>query len=159
TVHCVPAQKRALSVGVNTLGRTELLPENLGSLTAAVEGHVHKLLVNLGDRVKAGQPLVELDPTVAKTALADKHATLDSLKAALVLLESKPRPEEVRAAELAVEQGKLSVEHAQAVIERYRPLAARQEVSPQVFADAEHALKLALVQRDTAQAQLKVLNL
>lgn len=159
TVHCVPAQKQALSVSVSTLGRTELLPENLGALTATVEGHVHKLLVNLGDRVKAGQPLVQLDLTVAKTALAEKQATLDSLKAALVLLASKPRPEEVRAAELAVEQGKLSVEHAQSVIERYRPLAARNEVSRQVFADAQHTLKLDLVQRDTAQAQLKVLNL
>jgi RND family efflux transporter MFP subunit len=159
TVQCVPAQKQALSVNVNTLGRTELLPENLGSLTATVEGHVHKLLVNLGDTVKAGQPVVQLDLTVAETALAEKQATLDSLKAALVLLESRPRPEEVRAAELAVEQGKLAVEHAQSVIERYRPLAARQEVSPQVFADAEHTLKLDLVQRDTAQAQLKVLNL
>jgi multidrug efflux pump subunit AcrA (membrane-fusion protein) len=159
TVHCVPVQKQALSVTVNTLGRTELLPENFGSLTATVEGHVHKLLVNLGDNVKAGQPVVQLDLTVALTALAEKQATLDSLKAALVLLESRPRPEEVRAAELAVEQGKLAVEHAQAVIERYRPLAARQEVSPQIFADAEHTLKLDLVQRDTALAQLKVLNL
>ena len=41
TVQCVPAQKRALSVTVDSLGRTELLPENLGSLTATVEGHVH----------------------------------------------------------------------------------------------------------------------
>src|SRR5580658_10925031 len=34
TVHCVPAQKQSLSVTVDSLGRTELLPENLGSLTA-----------------------------------------------------------------------------------------------------------------------------
>lgn len=159
TVHCVTAQKQALSVNVNTLGRTELLPENLGSLTATVEGHVHKLLVKLGDTVKAGDPLVQLDLTVPETALAEKQAALDSLKAALVLLESRPRPEEVRAAELAVEQGELAVEHDKAVIERYRPMVGPREISPQVFADAEHALKLALVQRDTAKAQLKVLNL
>jgi RND family efflux transporter MFP subunit len=159
TVHCAPAQKRSLSVTVDSLGRTELLPENLGSLTATVEGHVHKLLVNLGDSVKAGQPIVELDTTVAKTALAEKQATLDSLKAALVLLQSRPRPEEVRAAELAVEQGKLAVEHAQAVVERLRPLAARQEVPPPQFADAEHLLKLDGVQLSTAEAQLKVLYL
>jgi RND family efflux transporter MFP subunit len=159
TVQCVPAQKRSLSITVDSLGRTELLPESLGSLTATVEGHVHKLLVNLGDSVKAGQPIVELDTTVAKTALAEKQATLDSLKAALVLLQSRPRPEELRAAELAVEQGKLAVEHAQAVVERLRPLAGRQEVSPQQFADAEHVLKLDGVQRDTAEAQLKMLNL
>jgi HlyD family secretion protein len=159
TVHCEPAQKRALSVTVDSLGRTELLPENLGSLTATVEGHVHKLLASVGDTVKAGQPIVELDTTVARTALDEKVATLESLKAALVLLISKPRAEECRAAELAVAQGEASVEHAQAVVERLRPLAARQEVSPQQFADAQQVLKQAGLQRDTAKAQLVLLKL
>ncbi len=161
TVQCVPAQKRALAVTVDSLGRTELLPENLGSLTATVEGHVHRLLVNLGDTVKAEQPIVELDTTVSRTALAEKVATLDSLKAALVLLESKPRVEECRAAELAVAQGEVAVEHAQSVVDRLRPLAARQpaEVSPQVFADAQQLLKQAGLQRETAKAQLILLKL
>jgi len=159
TVQCAPAQKRALSVTVDSLGRTELLPENLGSLTATVEGHVHRLLVNLGDTVKAEQPIVELDTTVSRTALAEKVATLDSLKAALVLLESKPRVEECRAAELAVAQGEVAVEHAQSVVDRLRPLAARQEVSPQQFADAQQVLKQAGLQRETAKAQLVLLKL
>src|ERR1700722_4130668 len=42
TVQCAPAQKRALAVTVDSLGRPELLPENLGSLTRTVEGHVHR---------------------------------------------------------------------------------------------------------------------
>ena len=161
TVQCVPAQKRALAVTVDSLGRTELLPENLGSLTATVEGHVHRLLVNLGDTVKAEQPIVELDTTVSRTALAEKVATLDSLKAALVLLESKPRVEECRAAELAVAQGEVAVEYAQSVVDRLRPLAARQpaEVSPQLFADAQQLLKQAGLQRETAKAQLILLKL
>ena len=159
TVRCVPAQKRTLAVTVDGLGRTELLPESLGSLTATVEGHVHKLLVHLGDSVTVGQPIVELDTTVARTALAEKLANRDSLKAALQLLESHPRPEECRAAELAVEQAKLAGDHAQAVVERLRPLAARQEVSPQQFADAEQALKQARLQGATTEAQLKLLKL
>jgi len=81
------------------------------------------------------------------------------LKAALQLLESHPRPEECRAAELAVEQAKLAGDHAQAVVERLRPLAARQEVSPQQFADAEQALKQARLQGATTEAQLKLLKL
>ncbi|HUE13816.1 MAG TPA: efflux RND transporter periplasmic adaptor subunit [Planctomycetaceae bacterium] len=159
TVRCVPAQKRSLAVTVDSLGRTELLPESLGSLTATVEGHVHKLLVNLGDSVTAGQPIVELDTTVARTALAEKLANRDSLQAALRLLESHPRPEECRAAELAVEQAELGLEHAQAIVERLRPLAARQEVSPQQFADAQHTLKQDGLLRATAEAQLKLLKL
>jgi RND family efflux transporter MFP subunit len=159
TVRCVPAQKRALAVTVDGLGRTEPLPEGLGSLTATVEGHVHKLLVKLGDFVTAEQPIVELDTTVARTALAEKLANRDSLKAALALLVSPPRPEECRAAELAIEQAEAGVEHAQAVVERLRPLVSRREVSPQQFSDAEHTLKTDRLLRDTATAQLKLLKL
>ncbi len=92
-VRCVPARRRAFEITVDGLGRTEPLPASVGSLTAAVEGHVHKLLVKLGDTVKSGQAIVQLDLTVAQATLAEKTANRDSLVAALKLLESLPRPE------------------------------------------------------------------
>jgi HlyD family secretion protein len=159
TVRCVPAQKRAFAVTVDGLGKTEALPESLGPLTAVVEGHVHKLLVNLGDLVAAGQPIIELDTTIARTLLAEKIANRDSLKAALRLLTSKPRDAECRVAELAIEQAKVAIDRARAVVDHLKPLIARQEVSPQQFFDAEQALKQAQLLRDTAVAQLKLLKL
>jgi RND family efflux transporter MFP subunit len=156
-VRCVAARRLPFVVTVDGLGRTEPLPECVGSLTAVVEGHVHELLVKLGDKVKADQPILQLDPTVASATLAEKKANRDSLVAARKLLESLPRPEERRAAELAVEQGKISVEHDQAQVDSLRPLLAHSDVSHKTFHDAEVLLKQAQVQLQTAEAQLKLM--
>jgi multidrug efflux pump subunit AcrA (membrane-fusion protein) len=157
SVRCVTARRLPFSVTVEGLGRTEPLPECVGSLTAAVEGHVHELLVKLGDTVKAGQPILRLDPTVAQATLAEKEANRDSLIAALKLLESLPRPEERRAAELAVEQGQISVAHDQAQVDALRPLLSQSDISHKQFHDAEVLLKQAQVQLETARAQLKLM--
>ncbi len=156
-VRCVTARRLPFAVTVDGLGRTEPLPECVGSLTAAVEGHVHQLFVKLGDRVKAGQPILQLDPTVAKAALAEKEANRDSLIAALKLLQSLPRPEERRAAELAVETATIAVEHDETQVDTLRPLLKSNDVSQKVFHDAEVALKQAKVQLETAKAQLKLM--
>jgi multidrug efflux pump subunit AcrA (membrane-fusion protein) len=156
-VRCVTVRRLPFAITVEGLGRTEPLPECVGSLTATVEGHVHELLVRLGDTVKAGQPILQLDPTVANATLAEKVANRDSLVAALKLLESLPRPEERRAAELAVEQGKISVEHDQLQVDSLRALLSHNDVSSKQFHDAEVLLKQAKVQLQTAEAQLKLL--
>src|SRR3984957_162268 len=131
-VRCVTVRRLPFAITVEGLGRTEPLPECVGSLTAAVEGHVHELLVKIGDAVKLGQPILQLDPTVAKATLAEKQANKDSLVATRKLLESLPRPEERRAAELAVEQAKISVEHDELQVENLRKLLATKDVSEKV---------------------------
>jgi RND family efflux transporter MFP subunit len=156
-VRCVTARRLPFAITVEGLGRTEPLPECVGSLTAAVEGHVHELLVRIGDTVKAHQPILQLDPTVAKATLAEKEANKDSLVAARKLLESLPRPEERRAAELAVEQAKISVEHDELQVENLRKLLATKDVSEKVLHDEEVLLKQAKVTLQTAEAQLKLL--
>jgi HlyD family secretion protein len=156
-VRCVAARRLPFAITVDGLGRTEPLPECVGSLTAAVEGHVHELLVKIGDAVKLGQPILQLDPTVAKATLAEKQANKDSLVAARKLLESLPRPEERRAAELAVEQAKISVEHDELQVENLRKLLATKDVSEKVLHDEEVLLKQAKVTQQTAEAQLKLM--
>ncbi len=156
-VRCVPARRLPFAITVDGLGRTEPLPECVGSLTAAVEGQVYELLVKLGDSVKAGQRILQLDPTVAKATLAEKEANKDSLVAARKLLESLPRPEERRAAELAIEQAKISVEHDELQVENLRKLLATKDVSEKVLHDEEVLLKQAKVTLQTAEAQLKLL--
>ncbi|MGD0044085.1 MAG: HlyD family efflux transporter periplasmic adaptor subunit [Isosphaeraceae bacterium] len=123
-------------------------------LTPAVEGHVHELVVKQGETVKKGQPIVELDQTVALADLAEKTATRDGLKASLALLKSLPRREERRSNELAVEQAKVALERAKAAAERLRPLLARREVSEQQVFEAELAVTSARLLQQTAEAQL-----
>ncbi len=139
-VRVEPARRSTLVETVEGLGRSEALPDRLATLTPAVEGHVHALLVKQGETVKKGQPIVELDKAVALADLAEKTATRDGLKAALALLKSLPRPEERRANELAVEQAKVALERAKRVAERLRPLLARHEVSEQQVFEADLAV-------------------
>ena len=122
TVRTEPAKRAAIVEAVEGLGRCEALPDHIATLTPAVEGHVHELLVMQGDPVKKGQPIVELDKAVAQADLAEKTATRDGLKASLALLKSLPRPEERRANELAVEQAKVAVERAKALVESLESL-------------------------------------
>ena len=130
------------------------MPDHLATLTPAVEGHVHKLLVSQGDSVKNGQPIVELDRAVAQADLAEKTATRDGLRASLVLLQSLPRPEERKANELTIEQAKVAVEQAKVAAERLRPLLSRHEVSQEQLFDAERAVKQAVIQQEMAEATL-----
>src|SRR4051794_13728621 len=76
-VRAGPARLGALMESVEGLGRCEALPDHIATLTPAVEGHVHELLVRQGDVVKKGQPIVRLDEAVARADLAEKTATRD----------------------------------------------------------------------------------
>jgi RND family efflux transporter MFP subunit len=152
-----PALLGTLTETVEGLGRCEALPDHIASLTPAIEGHVHDLLVAQGDAVKKGDPIVELDTAVARADLQEKTATRDGLKASLLLLKSIPRPEERRATELTIEQAKVAIEQAREAAVRLRPLLARREVSEQQVFVAEKTLEQALIQRQMAEATLKVM--
>jgi len=157
TVRTEPARLGTLRETVEGMGRCEALPDHIATLTPAVEGHVHKLVVAQGDTVKKGQPIVEFDKAVAKADLAEKTATRDGLKASLALLKSLPRREERRPNELAVEQAKVAVAQAKVALDQLRPLRERREVSEQQLFVAERALEQALIQQQTAEAQLRIM--
>ncbi len=156
TVKTEPARLGSLAESVEGLGRCEALPDHLATLTPAVEGHVHELLIQQGEPVKKGQAIVTLDETTALADLAEKTGTRDSLKAALDLLKAVPRPEDRRGNELAIEQAKVAVERAKRVAERLRPLLERREVSEQQVFDADQAVIAARIQQQTAEAALKL---
>ncbi len=157
TVRVVPARFDRSARVVEGLGRCEALPAHIATLTPAVEGHVHELLVEQGQAVKKGQPIVELNKAVAQADLAEKTASRDGLIAALALLKSIPRPEERRASELAVDQAKVALEQGRVAADRLRPLVSRHEVPEQQVQDAERAVRLAEIQLQTAEATLHVM--
>ena len=156
-VQAEPARKGRLAEVIEGLGRTESIPDHLAILTPAVEGHVHELLAKQGDAVKKGQPIVELDKSVARADLAEKGATRDGLKASLTLLKSLPRPEESKPNELAIEQAKVAVTRARAIADGLRSLLARHEVSEKQVFDTRQAVEQALIQEKTAEATFQAM--
>jgi len=157
TVRTEPARLGTLTETVEGLGRCEALPNHIATLTPAVQGHVHELLVVQGYAVKKGQPIVELDKSVAQADLAEKTATRDGLKASLALLRSLPRPKERRVNELAVEQAKVAVAQAKVAADQTRSLRDRHDVSEQQLFVAEKVLEQATIQQQTAEAQLQMM--
>jgi HlyD family secretion protein len=158
-VYTQPAERRAIAQTVSALGRCEALPDKLALLAPAVEGQVQTLLVQQGQRITAGQPIIQLDSTLAQADMAEQQAARDSLVAALTLLKSLPRVEEQEASKLAIETAAIAVARAQAVVERLQPLKARGEVAEQQMFEAEQAVKEARIQQQAAEAHYSLLML
>jgi len=156
TVQAEPAQRRTIVEAAYGLGQCEALPERRAAITSAVEGRVSEIHARQGAVVKAGQPIVELDPTIGRANLAEKTAARQTLEASLRLLRALPRSEERKSLELAIDQAKAGVEKAESTVRRLRPLRDRKEISAEQMLQAELSLRQAQLQQQTAQTQLNI---
>ena len=152
TVRAEPARKGTMTESIEALGRVEALPDHLATLTPNVEGHVQALLVKQGDSVKKGQPIIELDKSVALADLAEKTATRDGLKASLALLKSLPRPEEQKPLSLAIDTARIALERAERLDTEMKKLQANKLANSQQIFDAEKAVETARIALETAEA-------
>jgi len=155
-VHAAEAQRRAIRQSLSALGCFEALLDRGGVVTPAVEGQVSEILVTQGQRVSAGDPIVQLDARIAEANMIEKEAALDAAEASLELLRALPRPEEQENYKLAIEAAAVAVAKAEAVAEKLRPLAKRGEISQQQMFEAELAVKQARLQQQTAEGLFAV---
>ena len=85
-----------LTAGTSASGR--LLPRQQARLAFATPGHVAQVYVNVGDRVKAGDPLVRLEDDELRRAVAEAEQNLAAQEADLAELLKPPDEEEIAAA-------------------------------------------------------------
>jgi HlyD family secretion protein len=159
TIATRPVETHSIGQTISVLGQCGALPSKRAVLTPVIEGQVTELLVQQGDKVAAGQPIVQLSTTLTQADLAEKQAARDSLVASLEVLKSPPRTQEKRISELAIEQADLAVTRAQALVERLLPLRERNEIPESQLFEAKEALKQAQSQQHTTQVQLDLLVL
>jgi RND family efflux transporter MFP subunit len=100
------------------------LPGTLQALTEApilarADGYLKTRLVDLGDRVRAGQPLAEIDAPELDQQIRQAEAAIDQAQASL------------EQAQAALEQGKSNRDLAQLTADRWKSLAAQGIVSRQ----------------------------
>src|SRR2546423_12065846 len=74
---------------------------NVGS---PVPGVVAKVLCQLGQKVKAGEPVIQLDERLAKSAEEQANAALNQTRASLAALKATPRPDQLQIAQLTVQK-------------------------------------------------------
>lgn len=75
TAEVEPVQRRAL-LEAKVTANGEVRPLNSYNLTSEVAGRVLEIYVREGDAVKAGQPLLKVDPTQLESGLAQDMATM-----------------------------------------------------------------------------------
>lgn len=113
-----------------------LQPVQSVDVGAQVSGQLQKLLVNYGDRVKAGDLLAEIDPTVQQTRVNADEAQLQNLQAQLQL----------RRADAAL---------AKKQFERQSGLLKENATSQDQYDMAENTMKTSAAQILALEAQIK----
>jgi len=106
-------------------------------------GRVQRLLVQEGDRVRAGQLLAELDPVRFQDAVARDRAAVAAQEQVLAKLLAGTRPEEIAEARADLAAAKATLDNAELVWQRQRALAAEHYVPEQSLDNAAAALKSA----------------
>ncbi|MDR7518744.1 MAG: efflux RND transporter periplasmic adaptor subunit [Armatimonadota bacterium] len=161
----VPVEVARVEVG--SVARTV---EVSGSVTAArlaelfprISGRVARVLVTDGDRVAAGQALVELDAADQRAEVAQAEAGAAAAAARLAQLEAGPRPEERQVVFNAVTQAQSQVKVAetqvaltQAALRVAEDHLRRQEQLLREGAIAQAQVDQARLQYDQAKAQFQ----
>jgi HlyD family secretion protein len=141
------AEKRELVQRVVASGRV-LAPARI-QIGSVVVGRVTRVAVEKGDRVKAGQVLVQLDDAESRAALAQARSAVAQAAARLEQVEVVS----AQVTTQAVRQAELRLEQAEVKLARNRTLAEAGSVSRSDLDDALQARDLAASQLATARIQ------
>jgi macrolide-specific efflux system membrane fusion protein len=122
---------------------------------ARVSGKVEKLRANIGDSVRAGQVIAELEKKDLEAIVAQRQAEFELGEAKLAAVESLA-PREIEKAELDVERWKATVTLTTQQVERDARLRAGNAVSEQDYEQSQERVKVAQAQLDSARKTLEL---
>ncbi|MFW2177411.1 MULTISPECIES: efflux RND transporter periplasmic adaptor subunit [unclassified Moraxella] len=148
-------EKSSIENSVMATGKVEGL--NQVDVGAQVSGEVTKLYVDVGQTVKKGDPIAQIDPLTMKNTLTTQQANLQQSVASL---ESTKANYATRQASLATAQAELksklaSLQQAQKEYQRLASLMSMNAVSKQELEQAQTAVKNAEASVESAQSAIK----
>ena len=166
------ADKEAPATVVAKVGPVRVVVESTGKVTPEQEveikckasGEVVKLPVDVSDKVKKGQLLVQLDPENedrsvkrARVALAASVAKVEQARLGLRISERNLTTERTRA-EAALVSAEAKAKEARSKFERAKELTARSTISEQEFEEADSARAEAKSSLEDARARVEDLK-
>lgn len=143
-----------LSAGTTASGR--LLPQREANLALSIAGQVEAVYVQVGDRVQAGDTLIQLERGSLGRAVRSAEQSLAIQEANLAELRQRASEEEITSAKASVTQAEAGVLQAEASVTQAEANLAelRQGASEEEVAVAEASLESAQAGLASAQAGL-----
>jgi multidrug resistance efflux pump len=150
--------------GNTVAGAGMVEPSTIASGTAAIAvgsqlaGVITKVHVDIGQEVKQGDLLFELDQRQARADLKARAAAVSAAQANLRKLELQPRPEEVPVAEAVVHAAQANFKNQQDQWERAERLWVMKGIAEQDYIITRQNHHNARAQLEQAQASLALLK-
>ncbi len=124
----------------------EVRPARWAALSFPVDGRVQAILVEEGQLVTAGQPLIQLDAVRLNRAVSEAQAALSAAEADRARLKAGAHPQDIAAAEQAVAASRADIQIARAGV----------DASKAALSQAQAGVSVAQAQVAVAQAGVKV---
>jgi len=150
---------RAVTIAEETLGRTVLVTGTVAAsqevtLVAKVPGTVRWVAGDMGARVEAGQPVVQLDDTELRLSLEQRRAALVAAEASLARLLAGAAEEELAQVRAAVAQAEASFERVAETLARYESLYQQGIISEDAIQAVRTEHEVARLQLESARQRL-----
>ena len=156
-VQTTPVVNKPLTYYIRVTG--DILPLMQVDLFPKVSGYLERMEVHIGDIVKQGQVIAQIDRTDYLHKVREIEAKVAQVRAQLSELETGTRTEELRQAEEAVRQAHSRFENAKLHRERIEALYKREVISKKERDVTDMEYTVAEAQWTSSQQQLKLLQL
>lgn len=134
SVRAITVEQKQTRRNVESVG--SLFPYEEVTVSSEVEGKVEQVLVDVGDRISKGQPLVKVSPAELQLTFEQQRATLQQARARLGLTETGDDLKDVRAA-AEVKKAAADLADAEQKYKRAKTLYEQGLVPRQSFDEAE----------------------
>ncbi len=155
-VQVSPVVSKPLIYSISMTG--DITPQMQVDLFPRVSGYLERILVHLGDSVKQGQTIAQVDRTDYLQKVRETEARAAQAKAQLAEIEAGPRAEELRQGEEAVKGAQSRFENAKLHRERMEALFKRQVISKKEIDISEMEFTVAEAQLASSREHLKLIR-